>query len=112
MLVIGLGIAILVVIAAMIGMAVRNAWRKDAGTQVIQAQEVILKPGEVPELNFDLDPGATIADARMDGSVLIIRVTAPSGDQVLVVDPARSRVLSRIRFNRKPAETVAPPARP
>lgn len=112
MLVIGLGIAIIMVIAAMIGMAIRNAWRKDADAPVIQAQAVILKPGDVPELNFDLDPGATIAEARMDGSVLVVHVTAPAGDQILVVDPARSKVLSRIRFNRKPTDEPAAPARP
>ena len=110
--VIGLGIAILIVVAAMIGLAVRNAWRKDADAPAAQAHTVVLQPGDVPELNLDLDPGASIADARMEGATLVVRITSPSGDQVLVIEPSKSKVISRIRFNRKAAEAPAAPARP
>lgn len=112
MLVIGLGIAILIVVAAMIAMAVRNAWHKDEGAPATQAHTVVLKPGDVPELNLDLDPGALVADARMEGSTLVVRITSPAGDQVLVIEPSKSKVISRIRFNRNAPETPATPALP
>jgi hypothetical protein len=101
MLVIGLGIAILIVVAAMIAMAVRNVMHKDAPATSSQGQAVVLKPGEIPELNFDLDAGAAVADARLDGKTLVVRITAPTGDQVLIIEPSTSKVISRIRFNRK-----------
>ncbi|MEQ1754675.1 MAG: hypothetical protein ABL973_11135 [Micropepsaceae bacterium] len=99
MLVIGLGIAILLVVAAMIGMAIRNAYSK--GPETSAPVQATLKPGEAPELNLDLEPGATVSDAKMDGSLLIVRVTSPVSDEVLVIDPAKSKIINRIRFNRK-----------
>jgi len=108
MLVIGLGIAILIVVAAMIAMAIRNMIRKDAAATAPQVQATVLKPGEIPELNVDLDPGAAVADARLDGATLVVRITAPAGDQVMLIEPSTSKVISRIRFNKK----AAGPARP
>lgn len=97
MLVIGLGIAILLVLAAMIGMAVKQAlYDKPAA-----ATTATLSPGEVPELNLDLPAGTAVAEARLDGSHLIVRVTGPEADEILVIDPAKSKVLSRVRFNKK-----------
>lgn len=97
MLVIGLGIAIIVVLALMIGMAIKQAvFDKPA-----PATTATFKPGEVPELNLDLPAGASLAEARMDGPHLVARITAPEADEVLVIDPAKSRVLSRVRFNKK-----------
>ncbi len=98
MLVIGLGIAILLVLAAMIGMAVKQAlWRpKPAATAT-----ATLKPGEVPELNIDLSPGTSLAEAHMDGANLVVRITGPDAEEILIVDPAKSRVLSRVRLNKK-----------
>jgi ABC-type lipoprotein release transport system permease subunit len=111
MLVIGLGIAILIVVAAMIAMAVRNMMRKDAAATAphLTSQAVVLKPGEIPELNVDLDPGAAVADAKLDGTTLVVRITAPDGDQVLIIEPSTSKVVSRIRFNRKAAASPAQP---
>lgn len=98
MLVIGLGIAILLVVAAMIGMGIRNAYNKDA-TPALSTS--VVKPGEIPELNLDLAPGASITESRMEGTHLVVRITGPQGDEVLVIDPVRQKVLSRIRFNKK-----------
>jgi hypothetical protein len=98
MLVIGLGIAILLVVAAMIGMAVRNALY---GSKSSTGTTATLKPGEVPELNLDLPPGAAIAESRMDGATLVVRVTSAEGDEILIIDPGKSKVLSRVRFNKR-----------
>lgn len=97
MLVIGLGIAIIVVLALMIGMAIKQAvFDKPAPTATAS-----FKPGDVPELNLDLAPGTSVAEARMDGANLVVRITGPDADEVLVIDPAKSRVVSRVRFNKK-----------
>jgi hypothetical protein len=97
MLVIGLGIAIIVVLALMIGMAIKQAlFDKPASTAT-----ATFKPGEVPELNLDLAPGTSVAEARLDGSNLVVRIAGPDADEVLIIDPTKSRVLSRVRFNKK-----------
>jgi hypothetical protein len=105
MLVVGLGIAILIVIAAMIGLTIRRAMDKPdetASAPAIQAPAVPSRPGEAMELNVTLGPGETLADARLENGSLLVRITAPGGDQLLIIDPASSRVLHRIRFNRNP----------
>ncbi len=98
MLVIGLGIAILLVVAAMIGMAIKRAYSPEP----VQTTTAAVKPGEVPELILDLAQGQAITDTRIEDGLLIVRVTGTAADEVLVIDPAKSKVLSRVRFN-KPA---------
>ena len=98
MLVIGLGIAILLVVAAMIGMAIKRAVFDPKPPASATAT---LKPGEVPELNLDLAAGTSVAESHLDGATLIVRITGPEGDEILLIDPAKSRVLSRVRFNKK-----------
>ncbi len=109
MLVVGLGIAILIVIAAMIGLTIRRAMDKPeeaASAPAIpapaSAPAVPSRPGEAIELNFNLGPGETLADARLENGALLVRISAATGDQILIIDPASSRVLHRIRFNRAP----------
>ena len=99
MLVIGLGIAILAVVAAMIGMTIKRAY----STEPAPTATASFKPGEVPELNLDLAAGQSIADTRIEGSLLVVRLTGAAGDEVLIIDPAKSKVVSRVRFNKPPA---------
>ena len=89
LLVIGLGLAILLVLAAMIGWAVNRA-PSDASPQAMAS-----------ELNLDLPPGSAVAEARMDGKLLVVHITGPQGDEILVIDPTKSKVISRVRFNKK-----------
>jgi len=97
MVVIGLGIAIIVVVAAMIGMAIkRTVFDKKPASAT-----ATLNPGDVPELNLDLPAGTTIAESRLDGATLVVRITGPDGDEILIIDPAKSRVLSRVRFTKR-----------
>jgi hypothetical protein len=99
MLVIGLGIAIIVVLALMIGMAIKQAvFDKPAEGTVAS-----LKPGDVPELNLDLPAGATVSETRLDGANLVVRISGAEAEEILIIDPAKSKVLSRIRLNKKPA---------
>jgi hypothetical protein len=107
MLVIGLGIAILLVVAAMIGMAIRRVWIAPppaASSGAATLPQATFRPGEALELNLDLEAGATVADARLEGRMLVVRIASPTSDQILLIDHETSRVISRIRFNRKPAE--------
>jgi len=97
-LVIGLGIAIIIVVAAMIGMAIKQAVF-DAKPSA--AATATLKPGEVPELDLELAPGTSIVESRLDGATLIVRIAGPQGEEIVIIDPAKSRVLSRVRFNRR-----------
>jgi hypothetical protein len=97
MLVIGLGIAILLVLAAMIGMAVKQAMY---GKPEALATAT-LNPGEIPELNLDLAAGTAIAETRLDGATLIVRITGPESEEILLLDPAKQKVLSRVRFNKR-----------
>jgi hypothetical protein len=96
MLVIGLGIAIVVVVALMIGIAIKRAFDKPT-----EATVATLKPGEVPELNLDLAPGMSVVETRIEAGLLIVRVTGATAEEILVIDPAKSKVLSRVRFNKK-----------
>ena len=98
MLVIGLGIAILLVLAAMIGMAIKQAV---FDPKPAASATATLKPGEIPELNLDLAPGTTVAETRMDGNTLIVRISGPDSEEILLLDPAKQKVLSRVRFNKR-----------
>jgi hypothetical protein len=109
MLVIGLGIAILLVVAAMIGMAIRRVWMApppEAASAASTLPQATFRPGEALELNLDLEAGASVADARLEGRMLVVRITAPTSDQVLLIDQETSRVISRIRFNRRAAASA------
>lgn len=110
MLVIGLGIAILLVVAAMVGMAIRRAWmpKKPEPVATSETAPASFRPGETTELNLDLEAGASVTDAKLEGKTLVVRITAPSSDQVFMIDPETSKVISRIRFNRKPTEATTP----
>ena len=82
----------------MIGMAVKQAV---FDAKPAPSATATLKPGEVPELNLELAPGTSVAESRMDGATLIVRITGPDADEILLIDPAKSKVLSRVRFNKK-----------
>ena len=104
-LVIGLGIAILIVVAAMIAMAVKNAISKKTEAS---APAVTTIPGDVPQLALDLPAGATVAETHMEGATLLVRVTAPAGDEIFVIDPRAAKVIARVKLNKPPAGTMPP----
>lgn len=100
MLVIGLGIAILIVVAAMIGLALRRVYAKPDEATAPAPATVAIRPGDTPELNIDLEQSEAVVDANLQDGRLVVRLTAPAGDRLIVLDPKTSKVLSRVRFNR------------
>ena len=98
MLVIGLGVAILIVVAAMIGMAIKRAVFDPKAPASATAT---LKPGEAPELNLDLAPGTSVAESRLDGATLIVRITGPFG----MTTDIGARVRRHAADSRVPAAT-------
>jgi len=104
-LVIGLGIAILLVVAAMIGMAIRNVVYKKPEAPVTAVTTV---PGDVPQLAIDLPPGATVAESHMEGANLLVRVTAPTGDEIFIIDPRAAKVTARVKLNKAPSGSLPP----
>ena len=104
-LVIGLGVAILIVVAAMIGLAIRNAFSKKPDTTALAVTTV---PGDVPELALDLPAGATVAETHMEGTTLLVRINSPAGDEIFVIDPRAAKVLARVKLNKPPAAAPSP----
>jgi hypothetical protein len=49
-----------------------------------------------------LPAGATVAEAKIEGGILLIRTTSAGGDEVMAFDPKTGKMLSRIAF-KKPA---------
>ena len=101
--VIGLGVAILVVVAAMIGMAIRNVVLKKPEAS---GAAVTTVPGDVPQLALDLPAGATVAETHMEGANLLVRVTAPTGDEIFIIDPRAAKVTARVKLNKPPSATL------
>ena len=89
----------------MIGLAVRNAVSKKPETT---APAVTTIPGDVPQLALDLPPGATIAESHIEGGSLLVRVTAPAGDEIFIIDPRGAKLVARIKLNKPPAATPPP----
>ena len=104
-LVIGLGIAILLVVAAMIAMAVKNAFSKKTATSGVDVTSV---PGDVPQLALDLPAGATVSETHMEGAMLVVRITSPAGDEIFVIDPHAAKVVARVKLNKPPPGTMPP----
>jgi hypothetical protein len=104
-LVIGLGIAILIVVAAMIAMGIRNALSKKPEAA---SAAITTVPGEVPQLALDLPAGSTVAESHMEGTTLLVRISSTGGDEIFVIDPHAAKVIARVKLN-KPASGATTP---
>jgi hypothetical protein len=104
-LVIGLGIAILIVLAAMIGLGVRNMMAKKPEAA---SPAITTVPGDVPQLALDLPQGSAVAETHMEGTTLLVRVTSPQGDEIFVIDPRAAKVIARVKLNKAPAGSPPP----
>jgi len=118
MLVYGLGAAILVMTALLIlGLAL--GWHKQkpdtaAGTGAHPVAAVppvetgaAAPAGPVSPLDVTVGRDAAVYTIAGDGRLIALHVRSPDGDEVIVVDTAANRVISRIRL--KPENGVSVP---
>lgn len=102
---IGLGVAILVVLALMVGLAIRrmNAKPQAAPPPVAGAQT----PQPAPAANYNtmiVREGTAIADAKIEGGLLILRTTNDEADEVMTFDPKSGQLLARITLKKSDAQ--------
>lgn len=103
MAIIGMGIAIIVVLALMVGMIVKGTRAKpDAGRPApagIPAPAA--GPGQPANYNsMIVREGTTIADARIEGGLLLLRTTSDEAEEVMTFDPRTGQLLARITLKK------------
>jgi hypothetical protein len=87
-LVIILGILILVGVGALIAGAVLRAGNRPASAQSYAA--TVLAPGE------------RIESTQLDGNRILLRLSGPNGDELVVLDAGSGRVIGRIAVTSRP----------
>ncbi len=109
MLVYGLGAAI-VAMTALLVLGLALGWHKKgetvtpaAGNPVISTPAVETGAGATPAgpvtpLEVTVGRDAAVYTIAGDGKVIALHVRSPDGDEVIVVDTAANRVISRIRL--------------
>jgi hypothetical protein len=101
MTVIGLGIAIILVLALMVGMIVKGAGRKPETAKPQAAASAIPVPETAANYNtLTVREGTTIADARIEGGLLVLRTTGDEADEVMTFDPKTGQMLARITLKK------------
>ncbi len=99
----GLGF-LMVVMAALLVIGLSLGWhKKDRRAEAPPApQERIAAsaaPGEAPPaLEIATAPGARLYTLAGDGARIALHIASPTGDEVVVIDTAQNRVVSRIRL--------------
>lgn len=106
MVTIGLGIAIVLVLALMVGMIIKRATTKSEPASPVTTE---LKPpvpasGDTAFNSFVVREGTTIADARIEGGYLILRTTNDQADEVMTFDPKSGQMLARITLKKSDAQ--------
>lgn len=102
MTVIGLGIAIVVVLALMVGMVVKrmNARQNEPKAQPA-THSSIPQPGTPASYNtMIVREGTSIADAKIEGGLLVLRTTNDDADEVMTFDPKTGQLLARITLKK------------
>jgi hypothetical protein len=105
MVTIGLGIAILVVLALMVGLVVRRATVKPASPAPaasipVPASSAAKTPLATVASTIVIRRGMALADARLDDGVLILRTVGGDADEVITLDPKSGHVLARITLKK------------
>jgi hypothetical protein len=105
MVTIGLGIAIVVVLALMVGLVVKRASEKAAAPlpaagAPVPAPQMIAKPAAPVATTIMIKRGTALADARLDGGVLILRTVGGEADEVITLDPKTGQVLARVTLRK------------
>lgn len=100
-----MGIAIVVVLALMVGMIVRGARPKAEVTKGPPPAGIPV-PGPGAAANYNsmiVREGTTIADARIEGGLLLLRTTNDDADEVMTFDPKTGQLLARITLKKSDA---------
>jgi hypothetical protein len=103
-LVVGLGIAILIVLGLMVGFAINRASNpttnqaaKPLPASVPQAQAAL----DAPAYNtFTLREGATVAETRLVNDQLMIRTTGDDADEILIFNARTGELQTRLTLKR------------
>ena len=100
MTVIGLGIAIVVVVALMVGLIVKRGSTKPERVRP-EAVAALPKPADAANYNtMVVRDDVQIADARIEGGLLIVRTTGGAADEVMTFDPRTGQLLARITLKK------------
>ncbi|HAH09393.1 MAG TPA: hypothetical protein DCL54_02575 [Alphaproteobacteria bacterium] len=101
-----LGVAIIIVLGLMVGLGVRRAMNTDTGakpvpaTIPVPASAAAATAGQ-PSFNaYTIRDGQSVADARIEGGLLVVRVTGDAADEVMTLDPRTGELISRITFKK------------
>lgn len=54
--------------------------------------------GPGPEVSIDVPAGASIERIAVDGGRVVLHIRGPQGEEVVVLDPARGNVVTRLRL--------------
>lgn len=106
-----MGVAILVMTALLV-LGLSLGWNKKGGEgAAASANPVVATPkietgetqggvpaGEAAPLEVSVGRDAAVYTITGDGKVIALHVRSPDGDEVIVVDTAANRVISRIRL--------------
>lgn len=104
MTVIGLGIAIVVVVALMVGLIVRRGSTKPEPSPP-DAVSAVTKPESAANYNtMVVREDTQIADARIDGGLLVVRTTGGEADEVMTFDPRTGQLLARITLKKSDSQ--------
>lgn len=102
MVTIGLGVAIILVLALMVGMIVKRATAKpELGNPTATALKAPTPaPGDTAFNTLNVREGTSIADARIEGGFLVLRTTSDMADEVMTFDPKTGQLLARITLKK------------
>jgi hypothetical protein len=105
MTVIGLGIAIVLVLALMVGMIVKRMNAKPDEPKSQAPVAAIPQAGAPANYNtMVVREGTTIADTKIEGGLLVMRTTNDEADEVMTFDPKTGQLLARITLKKSDAQ--------
>jgi hypothetical protein len=100
---IGLGVAIIVVLGLMIGLTIKRATATDAAKPPPSGVPVPQTPAAGPQPAFNtlyVREGTSVAEARIDDGLLVVRTTGDAADEVMIFDPKTAQIVSRITLKK------------
>lgn len=95
----GLGIAIVAMVILLV-VGVMLGWnKKGAPAQADPTGQAAAVPSNGPAvLEIDTAPDSRLYTLAGDGSRVALHIAAPTGDEIVVIDTVKNRVISRIKL--------------